>query len=151
MGYSIKISPTGDREFISRFNKFGATILQLNDAMTRSGKYLSNFFSGEVFASRGRIIGKPWQPLNPTYAAWKAQHFPGRPPLIRTGAMNRGYAFDATNKSVSLFNEKFYFRFHQNGEGVPQRVTMDFDAPRQQVVGQYIGDNILKNMERAGV
>ncbi|WIE74486.1 phage virion morphogenesis protein [Curtobacterium sp. MCSS17_007] len=149
--FSVTIKVSGSREFMSRFQKFGATILNLGQAMNASGKYLSQFFSGEVFASRGQIVGKPWQPLSASYAALKARRFPGRPPLIRSGAMNRGYKFDAKESSVFLFNDRFYFRFHQNGEGVPQRVTMDVDAPRAQRVGEFIADNIGKNMESAGV
>ncbi|TFB85848.1 hypothetical protein E3O44_12665 [Cryobacterium algoricola] len=148
---NIKISVEGSREFRARFEKFGAKILDLDQAMKKSGDYLSKFFSGEVFASRGQIIGKPWRPLNDAYAADKARRFPGRPPLIRSGAMNRGYKYDATSSSVFLFNSQFYFRFHQNGEGVPQRITMATDGPRLTRVGEFIGDNINKNMEEAGV
>lgn len=29
--------------------------------------------------------GDRWDPLNPQYAAWKARHYPGQGPLVRTG------------------------------------------------------------------
>jgi hypothetical protein len=31
--------------------------------------------------------GRPWARLNPRYAAWKAQHYPGQPILRATGTM----------------------------------------------------------------
>lgn len=33
----------------------------------------------------GSAGGGTWQPLSPTYAAWKAVHFPGKPILVRGG------------------------------------------------------------------
>jgi hypothetical protein len=35
----------------------------------------------------GVIVGAKWMPLSDTYAAWKAQHYPGRPILVRDGGM----------------------------------------------------------------
>src|SRR5688572_696289 len=32
-------------------------------------------------------FGRPFEPLNPVYAAWKAKHFPGKPVLERTGRL----------------------------------------------------------------
>jgi hypothetical protein len=148
---NIKISVEGSKQFRARFKKFGSTILELDRAMNDSGKYLSKFFSGQMFTSRGGIVGKPWQPLNDDYAADKARRFPGRPPLIRSGAMNRGYRHDAKSSSVFMFNKQFYFEFHQNGNGVPQRITMALDGPRLTKVGEFIGNNIEQNMETAGV
>jgi hypothetical protein len=40
------------------------------------------------FDSEGAAAdGVPWTPLSDEYGAWKAQHFPGRPILVRDGAM----------------------------------------------------------------
>lgn len=112
---------------------------------------LSVFFSGEVFASRGGVIGHPWPRLSDAYAARKAQQFPGRPPLIRTGLMNRSFKHNAGRLSVEVLNEAWYFRFHQNGEGVPQRVMMDLDQKRVVQVAKFIGEDISKKMEEAHV
>src|SRR3989304_2963583 len=41
----------------------------------------------EQFDSQGGRAGNPWQPLSPTYEAWKRKHFPGMPILQLTGMM----------------------------------------------------------------
>lgn len=149
--YQVVIKVKGSREFRERYKKFGASLLNLRPALQESGKMLKKFFSGEVFVSRGQVLGHPWQPLNDAYAAEKAREFPGRPPLIRTGAMNRGYAYETNPTRVFLFNKQFYFRFHQNGEGVPQRLTMGLDQARINQVQGFIEKNIADNMEKFGV
>ena len=39
------------------------------------------------FTSEGGYSGEKWAPLNPTYAAWKAKHYPGRGILQREGRL----------------------------------------------------------------
>lgn len=46
----------------------------------------------EQFASEGaRGEAGAWQPLNPSYAAWKAARFPGMPILQATGRLRDSY------------------------------------------------------------
>nr|WP_159015007.1 hypothetical protein [Streptomyces europaeiscabiei] len=99
------------------------------------GTYLTGFFSGEVFVSRGGIIGQPWDALSPAYAAWKAKYFPGRPPLIRSGFLNTHFRHTATNNSVTIFNEAPYFDALQSGtRRMPARTMMAVDDMRQQTI-----------------
>lgn len=42
---------------------------------------------GVQFATEGAWAGSPWRPLTDKYAAWKEQHYPGRPILVASGAM----------------------------------------------------------------
>jgi phage gpG-like protein len=41
------------------------------------------------FRSEGAYGSGGWAPLSPRYAAWKQQHYPGRPILERTGRLKR--------------------------------------------------------------
>lgn len=150
-GQTYTVSIQGGPELAARLRKFGTSILDLTRSMDKSGRYLSVFFSGEVFASRGSVIGHPWPRLNEAYAARKAQEFPGRPPLIRTGLMNRSFKHNAGRLSVEVLNEAWYFRFHQNGEGVPQRVMMDLDQKRVVQVTKFVAEDITDKMEAAHV
>lgn len=147
----IQVAVVVGEDVAERIRKFGTSILNLHPSMEKSGAYLSKFFQGEVFVSRGAIIGKPWKPLDDRYAASKARTFPGRPPMIRSGALNRGFRYRADKLSVDLYNEVFYHRFHQNGEGVPQRVTMDVAGPRLQKVVSFVSDDINGKMAAANV
>lgn len=69
---------------------------------------------------RGQTGG--WDPLSPGYAAWKARHYPGRPILVRTGAL---YASLTTKLDVLQVgptrmvagSSSTYGRYHQTGAG----------------------------------
>jgi hypothetical protein len=39
------------------------------------------------FATEGAAGGTPWAPLSDQYGTWKAEHYPGRPILVRDGLM----------------------------------------------------------------
>lgn len=72
------------------------------------------------FAKLGSATGG-WAPLDAQYGAWKSVHFPGRPPMIRSGKLFKslgnlrgapneirdGYAVFGTNVE--------YAKFHQYG------------------------------------
>lgn len=149
MTYVITVQ--GDNELIQRLKKFGVSVLDLSASMDKTGRYLTGFFSGEVFASRGGIIGKPWPALHSNYAAFKARAFPGRPPLIRSGLMNRSFKHKSTKLSASLWNEAEYFKYHQDGRGVPERVMMLVDDRRERMVVQFVADDIAGKMSTSGV
>lgn len=110
------------------------------------GTYLTGFFSGQVFASRGGVIGEPWRPLNPNYAVYKARQYPGRPPLVRTGLMQRSFKAQTGPLSVRLYNTAKYFDAHQGGHGVPQRVMMKVDNQRAEQIGSIVVENLMRGI-----
>ncbi|MEU2203583.1 hypothetical protein AB0P19_06935 [Microbacterium oleivorans] len=148
----INVTITGDKELVKKLNSFiGSDGLDLKRSMGASGLYLTRFFSGEVFASRGRVIGEPWAPLNPSYAAWKARVFPGRPPLVRSGEMMRGFKHEADKRSLGLYNTADHFDYHQEGRGVPQRVMMKIDQQRAARVVKYLVGDLTEQMQHRGL
>lgn len=149
----IQVTITGDREFVRSLNKFvGSGSLNLSRSLGASGLYLTRFFSGEVFTSRGRVIGKPWARLNDSYAAYKARLFPGRPPLIKSGEMNRGFFHKAMPRRLELGNRADHFAFHQEGtSSIPARVMMRVDTQRAARVGKYIAGDLSEQMQKAGL
>lgn len=147
----INLTVQGDKEFIAKLRKFGVSVLDLSDSMDETGSYLTRFFSGEVFASRGQVFGKPWASLNDNYAAFKARTFPGRPPLIRSGLMNRSFKHKSTKLTASLWNEAKYFDYHQEGRGVPERVMMHVDEKRERTIVGFIAEDISGKMKASGV
>lgn len=147
----IYVNVSGDKELAAKLKKFGVSILDLSKSMDQTGDYLTRFFSGEVFASRGQVIGKPWQPLDSRYAARKAREFPGRPPLIRTGLMERSFKHESTKLTSRLFNTASYFEYHQDGNGVPRRVMMSVDQTRERAIIRFIGDDLTNKQRTIGV
>jgi phage gpG-like protein len=80
------------------FSVMGTT--QLNRSLSRFGEAVRDFrpvwrqlyadflkIEREQFNSEGARSGTPWRPLRPTYAAWKAVHYPGMKVLVATGTM----------------------------------------------------------------
>lgn len=43
----------------------------------------------EQFETEGAFGGEPWAPLSPDYAAWKAEHYPGKGILIAEGDLRK--------------------------------------------------------------
>ncbi|WP_437770615.1 hypothetical protein [Arthrobacter sp. KNU40] len=138
--YSITIE--GDKELADKLRKYGASILDLSKSMGNIGDYLTAFFSGEVFASRGSVISERWPRLNENYAVWKAGRWPGAIPLVRTGLMQRGFKHKSTRLTTSLWNEAAYFDYHQEGLGVPQRMMMKVDTQRERRIVTFIEDDL---------
>ena len=147
----IQVSITGDKELAQKLNNFTRGQLDLSRSMGAMSLYLTRFFSGEVFASRGQVIGKPWPALNPNYAVYKARKWPGRPPLIRSGLMNRSFKFKSTKLTTSLWNEAKYFDYHNEGRGVPQRVMMLVDGQREKRIVKYVVSDITTQMSKVGL
>lgn len=75
----------------------------------------------QQFATEGGL-GRPWPPLSPAYAAWKAKHFPGAPILVRTGRL-RASLTGKTGDTVEVLEPQIlrigtrvpYAIFHQTG------------------------------------
>lgn len=149
MDVSIKVE--GVDKAGRALSNFAVSLMDLKDSMEETGDYLTKFFAGEVFASRGRVIGKPWPDLNPAYEVEKAMDFPGAPPLIRTGLMNSSFESTPARLSVKLWNRVDYFDYHQEGRGVPQRVMMDVDKTRIRKVAAFIVKDIKAKARKSGL
>ena len=147
----INVSIQGDKELVGKIRSFVSGQLDLTRSMGATGLYLTRFFGGEVFASRGGVIGRRWPQLNENYAAWKARRWPGRPPLIRTGLMNRSFKHKSTQLTTSLWNEATYFDLHNEGRGVPQRVMMRVDQEREARIVKFIVSDLTTQMDQKGL
>ena len=111
----------------------------------------------EVFDTEG--YGQ-WPALNPDYAAWKAQEFPGQPLLRLTDAYFKAATRigSAENIVKALRAGLFYgvrgpdYAFkHEVGEGVPQRPVFAFairdDALHREMV-KLVGAGVMRSVQR---
>jgi phage gpG-like protein len=77
--------------------------------------------NAENFASNGLPVGG-WKPLDAQYASWKAVHFPGTPPMVRTGKLLESVT-NLSNSAVNIIGDMSatfgtdveYAKFHQYG------------------------------------
>ena len=72
------------------------------------------------FSSEGGYSGEQWAPLSPTYAAWKAKHYPGRGILQREGRLYNSLSaqsgdtiFRVTPTSAEFGTKVPYAVYHQ--------------------------------------
>lgn len=84
-------------------------------------------FSSEGAAS---VYGR-WDPLSPNYRRWKEKHYPGKPILVRTGALEASLTSlpmgvqTATSTTISLGTDIEYARYHQTGtRNMPRRAPV---------------------------
>lgn len=137
----VTISIEGAEEAVRKLQGTSSAVTGMQPVMGEIGKYLTRFFSSEVFASRGSIIGEPWPALNARYAVQKAKRYPGRPPLVRTGVMQRSFAFVTGATFARVTNTDRKFNYHQSDEPrskMPQRVMMKVDEARAREIARMI-------------
>lgn len=88
---------------------------------------------GQQFATEGGL-GRPWPPLSPQYAAWKAKHYPGMPILVRTGRLResligrtRDTIEEMTRDTLRMGTAVPYAIYHQAGtKKMPPRPPIVF-------------------------
>lgn len=100
------------------------------------------------FATQGGSSSGGWPELSPTYAAWKAKHYPGKKILVRTGALKasltqRPFGVEhITPDSMVIGSDVSYGRFHQLGLGVPVRRPVEFTENQRRIWIQLIQKHI---------
>lgn len=155
MSLAVRINISGDKETITKLQKLGQSLVMLQGAMNDIGKELTDYYGNQVFASRGGIIGENWDDLSPVYKLSKAKKFPGRSPLVKTGAMQKSFIYEATHDSVTIANSADYFAYHQSDEprtsNLPRRQMMKVTPDIKKLISQIIDQDINEKIKRAGL
>ncbi|WP_233531561.1 phage virion morphogenesis protein [Antrihabitans sp. YC2-6] len=141
---------TDGQDIPRMLDQIGADVKDLRGAMQDVGESAKLFFGGQVFASRGGVIGEPWQRLSPDYAAWKAKKYPGRPVLIRRGLMQRSFHYRSTPMSVTISNSAPYFKYHQSDEErsvIPRRVMLKMTSQFHDDVVGIIANSLIRRIK----
>jgi phage gpG-like protein len=93
------------------------------------------------FNTQGTYGGAKWSPLSPKYRVWKAKNYPGRPVLVRTGALRadltkRPFGVEKiTAQSMDVGTALPYFKYHQHGTPrMPRRRQELNEATRRRMV-----------------
>lgn len=144
MDFEIDVS--GIDDIRAKLDKLKRGLMDWNQTLAVIGKAFQDYYSSVPFASRGTVFGQQWEDLNPAYATWKAKNYPGRPILVRSGDLQKGFFFVSSNNEVKLSNKVVYFKKHQFGEGVPQRISMALNDERKKAASDIIRDDIQKKV-----
>lgn len=111
----VEIHLTGLTEQQQRLAKLSASFKNFSSALTALGKQMVMFYSQTVFISQGSALGKQWTALKPASQAYKSKHWPGRGPLVRTGAMQEAFYDEVTPNTLFISNRASYFPYQQLG------------------------------------
>lgn len=153
-GLDLDVRLEGEEQVKAMLTGLGLDLRDMKGAMTDVGENAKRFFSGQVFASRGGALGKSWPPLSPRYAVEKAKRYPGRPPLVRTGLMQRSFTSSPSPMSVTIGNDAPHFPYHQSSAArkrLPRRMMIGiYNGLERDVVG-IIERAILVKLQRRGV
>lgn len=146
---NVKSDEAQDRleGMLDRTKDFGPVLRHAGEKLERA--YSENFTTLGAMSAKAMLRGA-WPPLDPQYAAWKAQRLPGAPPMVVSGKLFRSVS-NLTRGPVNFVSDheaEFGVvgsvpKFHQYGtENMPARkiifVPRDFDRDMSRVIGRYI-------------
>lgn len=128
-------SPTLGR-FTTALERAGAELLDVGKHVLPKLLPVLEVETGKQFDAEGAgPIAGSWAPLSVSYSAWKKAHYPGKPTLVRTGALKAaltgpgpGARRDVSGDTLSFGTTGIpYASFHQTGTGkMPARPEFDF-------------------------
>lgn len=95
---TVTFDVAGEAQFVRAFEVYDHELRDLSEPFEDVADHLTRVV-GEQFLSEGAHgLGSKWRPLNPDYEAWKEEHYPGRPILVRSGAMRAAYLVEGTRE-----------------------------------------------------
>ena len=137
VGVDIILSDRGVADLmVDRLMELGLRMEDMEPVLYFFGQYLVEQHIPQQFRRRG--YPARWAPLSPQYAAWKVRHFPGKPLLVRSGAMKAGFTWEARKRSMRIINRvkagqksgsKPRWTYHQEGtRTMPARQMLQVGA-----------------------
>lgn len=147
-GFQISWTIEGVTELSRNLRGMETNLKNFTKPLTKIAQSLVKSFGGEVFDTQGAVIGEKWKRLSPYTVAQKArQGFPPDP-LVRTGAMKRGFKAIVTSEQVVIGNTQDYFKYHQSNKPrskIPRRRMMKLNEQMKQMIVKEFQDHIRLN------
>jgi hypothetical protein len=165
-GFEVKYLVRGQEDELA-FQKLAVAFERAGDELADFGKYvfplLGPAFEAALGAQFAQEGGGPnrgsWAALTPAYEAWKSQHYPGQPVLVRTGALKEaltssGSAHAARDYSASMFNFGTqglqYASYHQTGtRRMVDRPPFDFASEFERELARLAYQGAREAMQSA--
>jgi phage gpG-like protein len=129
-------------DFATYLRNIGLRMQDIKPVLDKYGEYIVNEHILRQFVAQG--TPRRWAPLSPAYARRKARRYPGRPILVRTTRMKRGFRWEARPRSLRVINRVMAgqkgrgrprWHYHQEGTSkMPARPMLQFtDADRDRL------------------
>ena len=154
---TLTVTVSGSRAVIEKMQKLGQSLYEFEPEFNEIGKMQAEFYGNDAFNSRGSVYGQEWTPLNPAYAAWKAQNYPGRPMEVQSGEMRSSFAWKATPVMVIISNTAKtksgipLLALQQAGSnrGLPPRLIMALEQTQVTKIETIIKEAVTRKIEEA--
>ena len=141
-----RLSDPGSDEWIKALTEVKRRALNLQPFFDRFGQYLLNTSIPLNFAAEGRPT--PWAKLSLEYEVRKRMRFGRRPILVISGAMQQGFAYEATQRTLRIRNRMSYFEHHQRGgKHLPQRIMLILQRQDKGIATKFLKQYLYKPLE----
>jgi hypothetical protein len=122
----LRFDVAGDVQLSRGFLAYADEVADMTEPLARMGEHIRAAV-GEQFATEGGRAGG-WVQLSPGYAAWKDEHFPGRPIGVLTGGMrSAALSPDAVTVTPQLL------RYEIDGKNADRALNSPGDAGERAV------------------
>lgn len=144
-GPTTQVRVVGDEELQRKLMRAGVAITSFASELKRSGQFLQDFYSNDVFQTAGSAIGERWAPLNPATIARKGNNRI----LVDTGKMKGAFKFKASDKVAAVTNPTEYLKYHQFGtRKMPRRQVVKVTDRIANEVGDIFRKGLIKRLRR---
>ena len=150
---SIRVDTSGFEEAERALRGFTATMLDLRPFWPLLVPIFIRWMRTQ-FESEGAWGGHKWAPLTPAYAAWKAQHKPGRSILVADGDMKAAASRPSRQVAphymiLSIVDPKI--EYHQDGTPrmvarpvLPEHLPPQADDDISDAANNYVRENLKR-------
>ena len=142
MPLQVRVTVSGDSSFLQRVGRVISTG-DFSKPLKEIGDELVSYYSGQVFASQGGVLGDPWARLAPATMLYKSKHYTAYAaiPLIATGTMKNSFQPTVTSRQLTIGNTAPYFMYHQSSAPrtkLPRRQMLGVNDDVKQIIKQII-------------
>lgn len=130
----------GEIQMHRRIGRLATMVGDWSGTFTNTGKYLKEFFRGDVFDTEGKVFGEKWVD-GPYYNR-----------LQRTGVMRNSFIYQSAKDYVLVTNTAPYFKYHQSRlprKKLPRRIIMKLDEARKQKIIKFFHTELINKANKA--
>lgn len=145
---NVNLDVVGEKQWSRGFELMAREAADISEPLRHVGRLIVESVGQQFMTEGAHGLGGRWQPLSPEYERWKEENFPGRPLLVRTGAMRRT-VLDPGSLTVTARRLVYEPRgehddlayYHQVGAGALP------DMPPRKLVA--LPESVRRSMDRA--
>jgi phage gpG-like protein len=143
VGADLKVNTGDTTTVLERLERIGGRMRNWQPVLDEFGQYLVEQHIPRQFKAQGT---PRWAKLSARYARWKLQHYGRQPILIASGAMSKGFRWQATKRTLRVINQvsagqgggEPRWAYHQNGTSrMPARPMVQLTPKDYELLHTY--------------